>query len=248
MTTVQKAFITAALAIVVATPLFLQNRALAKARSEQSGLVARFRDTQMQAPAPSSVGDTINEANRGRDELERLRREAATLRERMTELSAQAKRLGEAQPAGASPKTAGTPIGETLRLVDSRDAGQATPAALLQTHVWAMLHGDTNRLAQLMALSPETDRLRVQRMFEELRKDAVKGTNAILAETSLGAIRLLEEQPAENNDRWVVSEFVKKDGSVSQRSRIRVRPTVDGWKLVIGIDGQPEQENLNERP
>ena len=52
----------------------------------------------------------------------------------------------------------------------------------------------------------------------------------------------------QNNDRWVVHESVNKDGSVTRRARIRVRPTAAGWKLVIGSDGQTETETVDEQP
>ena len=56
------------------------------------------------------------------------------------------------------------------------------------------------------------------------------------------------ESSPKNNDRWVVHEFVNKDGSIARRARIRVRPTAAGWKLVIGSDGQTETETVDEQP
>lgn len=112
-----------------------------------------------------------------------------------------------------------------------------------------MLHGDTNRLAQLWDINPETDMLIVQRGFEGLQKEVdKKGMEGFLREQSFTEIRLLEEQPAQNNDRWVVSEFVNKDGEIKGKSRIRVRLSDAGWKVVIGIDGQPEEESIGEQP
>jgi RNA polymerase sigma factor (sigma-70 family) len=243
MTALQKILLVATLAIVVATPLFVQHKALTKARAEQSPLFSEVNATPVQTPTTPPVGDIEDRTRRDRQDLERLRGETQTLRARISELSTQAQRLATANSSQRGPAS---PIGERLRLADVHDAGQATPAALLQTHVWAMLHGDTNRLTQLMVLSPETDVLKVQRMFEALSKEATKGMNKILAETPLSEIRLLEDQPAEDNERWIVHEFVANDGSVTRRARIRVRPTGAGWKLVIGLDGQIEEETVGE--
>ncbi len=222
----------------------IQHKALAKARAEQSTLLTEMSDVPIQTPTTPPIGDTYNRTWRDRDELERLRREVATLRARISELSTQLQTLA----AKKSSEVRGTPIGETLRLAEARDAGQATPAALLQTQTWALLRGDTNRLAQLMALSAGTDTEKVQKMFEALSKESVKGIDALLAETPLSEIRLLEEQPAENDDRWIVCEFVTKDGETTRRARTRVRPTYDGWKLVVGFDGQIEDETVEEQP
>jgi RNA polymerase sigma factor (sigma-70 family) len=245
MTALQKTFLVATLAIVVATPLFIQHKALTKARAEQSTLFSEVNATPVQTLTTPPVGDIEDRTRRDREDLERLRGETQTLRTRISELSTQAQRLAI---ANSSQRVSASPIGDRLRLADVHDAGQATPAALLQTYVWATLHGDTNRLAQLVVLSPETDVLKVQRMFEALSKEATKGTNKILAETPLSEIRLLEDQPAEDNDRWIVHEFVAKDGNVTRRARIRLRLTGAGWKLVIGLDGQIEQETVGEVP
>jgi RNA polymerase sigma factor (sigma-70 family) len=245
ITALQKTLLVATLAVVVATALFVQHKALTNARAEQSTLFSEVNATPVQTPTTPPVGDIEDRTGRDREDLERLRRETQTLRARISELSTQAQRLVTANSSHWVPAS---PIGESLRLADLHDAGQATPAALLQTHAWAMLHGDTNRIAQLLVLSPETDVLKVQRMFEAMSKEATKGMNNILAETPLSEVRLLEDQPAEDNDRWIVSEFVAKDGSVTRRARIRVRPAGGGWKLVIGKDGQTDEETVGEAP
>src|SRR5262249_5179548 len=49
------------------------------------------------------------------------------------------------------------------------DVGTATPAALVQTWMWATGTGDTNRLAQLLAFDPETQMDNVQQMLREIR-------------------------------------------------------------------------------
>jgi hypothetical protein len=199
-------------------------------------------------PFPSKAPPTVlpivinDNAERDKQELERLRRQTAALRARIAEFASPARTLA----ASPSSNITGTPIGETLRFGETHDVGQATPAALLQTWDWASDHGDTNRLAQLIECDPETDMWLVQRMFERKKKDAEKGIEALLAEETTSAIRLVEERPAGNDDRWIVEEWMKKDGSVSSRTRIRVRPTGVGWKIVIGIDGQCVEETIEE--
>lgn len=228
-------------AAALTTPLLFQQKAIARARAEQSTLLIRQREFQAQTqPAPAQIVDTGNGAPSDRADLERLRRETAAMQARISELTAQAQRTAATK---LSQNSGGTPIGQTFRYADLRDAGQATPAATLQTFMWAMFHADTNRLEQLIDFDPAADTNAVRKMWEGVNKTfaevATKGTDAMIAEQGSVTFRLLEEQPAENNDRWIVGEEVLPDGTTRDQARLRLNWSANGWRVLIGTNGEP---------
>ena len=141
--------------------LIIQQQALANARAEQSLLQSRFSDLS----APRNVPVTVDAAARDRADLERLRGETTALRARMDEFSAQTQQLAATSLVH---KPGGIPLGEVLRARDARDVGQATPAATMQTFLWAIFHGDTNRLAQLLVMDAKPDNKEAQSVSRRL--------------------------------------------------------------------------------
>jgi RNA polymerase sigma factor (sigma-70 family) len=239
-------------AAALATPLLVQQQAIAKVRAEQTVLLVRQQQAAIQPESASpsaaqrAAGDS---AQRDWADLERLRRETGALQARTSELAIQALLVAQARrpPAttpGHNPNS--TPIGETVQLADARDVGQATPAALVQTFLWAAAQGDTNRLVQLFAGAAGTDAAAVQRAMAEwipqIAAETAKGTNASMP----AEIRLLEDQPAENNDRWILTEAVKADGTLDSRDLVRVHLTDTGWRMLIGTNGLPVSERLSD--
>jgi hypothetical protein len=235
--------------------LLLQQWAIGRARAEQSALRARQQELTghgVPAAQPELPLAAIDAARRDRVDLERLRRETASLRGRIFELSAQAKQLAEAQRAAAAkvPKNiSGTPLGATIAVADARDVGQATPAALVQSWVWAMTHGDTNRMAQLMSLGSDTDTGKIQKLFDEVSKTLAEGGLAAqLEKLASTEIRLLDQQPAGEGDLWLVTEERTSNGGTNTPDRVRIRLTDTGWRLLIGTNGEPVTEKVDIQP
>ena len=229
-------------AIGLVVPWSVQQRALSAARAENAALRS---DASGAAATPATAARTgaDEEAARERADLERLRREVPELRRQLAALPARPDSVPDPKP-GANPSAEPAGPGATIRLTDLSDVGQATPVALLQTHLWAMLRGDTNRLVAIADLPPEADRELFARTLGEMRKESERGEDVILAELPLGGIRVVGEEPAGNGDVWLVHEFLLKTGEVGERARVRVRSTPAGWKLVFGLDSQPVQEHL----
>jgi hypothetical protein len=125
----------------------------------------------------------------------------------------------------------------TVSLKNLRDAGQNTPADFLQTWMWAAAHGDTNRVMQLMALEPGTDLDKVGKAMEDLAREAAAGPEALLAKMPDGEFRILAEQPADNNDRWITVE--SSLGGHNDLQRLLVRFTQTGWRIVVQTNGEP---------
>jgi hypothetical protein len=249
LTKTKLAFAAILVAGALSTPLIVQQQALARARAENSALQARLRDL----PAPSDLTalsvDAEDTAQRKRDELDRLRAEAAALKSRISELAVQTQRAG---PAKLSPKETVTAIGETVKLPQARDVGQATPAALIQSFLSSLLQGNTNRLAQLVEIDPATEPEVLQEKWQEMAQAAselaAEGTNAESGLIGSLEFRLLEEQPAEDNYRWVLTETVRGNGSADTPERIKLRQTGAGWKIVLGTNGEPVSETIGDQP
>lgn len=135
-----------------------------------------------------------------------------------------------------------------MRLAEVRDVGQATPEDLLQSHLFALQRGDTERLRQLMAFDPSSDPEQVRDKLAMIRREREGGGGAGETEQRLAAIRVLGRQPAEQGEVWLVHEYVMKDGTAEQRSRLRMRPSEAGWRLVMGPSVQPVMEILGDTP
>jgi hypothetical protein len=235
----------ALLAGMLVTPLVMQQHAIATARAEQSELQARLRDLPAQTVQPARQPDTIDIVARDRADLERLRVEAAALQTKIAEFSAQAQQLAAAIPGH---KPGGVPLGKALRLSDAQDAGQATPEAALQTFFWAIRQGETNRITQLLVSEPGLDTQRFQEALEELlTKSADMGSDKHAAELENMEVRFLEEQPGENNDRWVVVEGTLPNGMV-RVLRVLLRPSGSGWSQVVGTNGDFVGEQITDQP
>ncbi len=245
----------AVVAVVLSTPLVLQQQAIAKARTEQSALLTRQQDLAIQsAPAtdPEAVLAAADAARRERADLDRLRSETALLRSRIAELTTQAELLAQAQRAAvasAPRSSSGTPLGATISVADARDVGQATPADLVQSWIWAVTHGDTNRMAQLIALSPATDMQKIQKLFEDLQQRIAKeGAEGLIAKDGPTEVRLLDQQPASEGDLWLVTEEINSNGGTNAPDRVRIHLTDGGWRLLIGTNGEPVTEKADIQP
>ncbi len=247
-----KIAIGAVLAGILAMPLMIQQQALAAARFEHSELLARLRGlATLAAEIRSSASEVSIPAAPARAELVRLRRQAAALRGQIAEFSSQADQLLAANPAH---KPGSTPLGDVLSFDTAYDAGQATPAATMQTFLWAMAHGDTNRVMQLMDVEAGTNGQPVQATLEKLSKEFAKESSEMSFDvTTLGKnldkieVYLLEEQPGGNGDRWVIAETVGT-GNEPSISRILFRPSDTGWRWVVGTNGEPVEEDVKAQP
>jgi hypothetical protein len=60
-------------------------------------------------------------------------------------------------------------------------------------------------------------------------------------------VQFLEEQPGENNDRWIVMESTGANGTV-RRSRVLFRPTDLGWRQVVDNNGNIVQQPITDQP
>jgi RNA polymerase sigma factor (sigma-70 family) len=232
-----------AAAAAVATPMMIQERAIARAKADRAELAANGGFEKAEAHVSRTPMTAENPATQS-GELERLRNEIASLQKRKSELTAQAQAMAASRSGGRPSRTVQALAEFSMR--DLKDVGENTPADFLETWMYAALHGDTNRVMQLMAIQPGTDMQKLQRGMEDLKKEAEKGPEALLKDAPT-ELRVLEEQPAENNDRWVVVEAMTDNGR-DDRQKLLLRPTPQGWRIVVETNGDPVTGRVTADP
>jgi RNA polymerase sigma factor (sigma-70 family) len=244
MTKAKIAIGAALLAGILATPLILQQHALATARAEQSDLQARLRNLPAQTAKTAPPAGTVDIAARDQADLERLRLEVPALQGKIADFSAQAQQLAAVKPWH---KPGGKEMGIVFHPSDARDVGQATPEATLQTLAWVALNGgDTNRVAQLYIGDAGVDAQAFQAILGRVMKDLDAMRNDAQLVENL-EIHLLEEQPGDNNDRWIVGEINLK-GVTGKIARVLLRPTDTGWKWVVDDSGNAVLQQIPDQP
>ncbi len=232
-----------ALGVVVAaallSALLWQQHALEAERAEQARLLAQTAASATAAQSdPQTVSFDAEQTARERAELERLRDEAGKLRAQIDEARARAQTTVVAR-ASATRATSAAEI--VIRTADARDSGQATPEALVQSLMWAVSHGATNRIYDMMAFEPGADLKKVESDMKGLRDEVEKARTGMIGPAE---VRILSDQAAENNDHWLTTLETHGDGSVGKPERVRLRLTDTGWRLVIGTNGEPVVERL----
>lgn len=248
MTNTKIALGAALVAGMLAVPLVLQQRVLGAAESDQARLQARLAQQQAQAAVP--IIDTTNKAARDRADLERLRAEAEFLRSRSSEFSAQAKALWEERAARAH-RDGATLIHRFFGLKDARDAGTTTPADTMQTFIAAMMKGDTNRIAELLAVEPQAGGDSSQAVLEKVLKELAQESDHMRNDSQSDQLSqlgfyILEQQPGTNNDQWVVVSTSQLDANGSVRvSRLDFRDGPGGWQWIVGTNGKPVEQTVS---
>jgi RNA polymerase sigma factor (sigma-70 family) len=223
----------------------VQESALRTARAEHMRWVERAAALAPQVDPPASEGPLHVDSRAERMDLDRLRHEVPALRARLRELQALEARTAQ---NGSGTGKSSPPSEGMFWLSEVREVGQATPEALFESHLAALQRGDTNRLAQLAWFDPDTDPERIRGKFESIRRVRDQEVDESSESARLAAIRVLRCEAASDHDLWVVHEYVMKDGTAEQLTRVRVRRVEGGWRLVMGPDVQPVMEFVREMP
>jgi RNA polymerase sigma factor (sigma-70 family) len=238
-----KIAVAAAVAAVVATPVVWQENAIARARAENRALAVqaepldRLRAEQQRLAGLSSASDEAAQAARDRAELERLRRETASLRGQVQQADAALAASRAARAGGAGDQDPAAPKPGFISLQDAQDVGTATPEAMFQTYAWAIRTGDTNRLVALIDFSGEGAARAREAM---LRKGIEKGDNGV---ANMG-FRVIRQVPLDDGDVALVMEM--DEGSAqANRFAARVRRDGDEWRLVMNMQ-EPGGVKLTE--
>jgi hypothetical protein len=219
-----------ALALAAGAGLLLQWQAeaqlrgeIALLREERSGLVRLQAEHDRLVAVQPSAGE-LEQLRGDRAALERLRGELAGLKARADEMARAAERA-------ALPLTP---------LVEMRNAGRATPAAVAETLYWAAANRDPETIAAMLSFEPKLRRA-VDLFFGTLPEDVRTkyGTverliGAFTADelAAAAAMRVVEEMPADGDRMELIVRTQSAAGFARERPLVFIR-TDDGWRLAV---------------
>jgi hypothetical protein len=213
------------MAIGLMTGLAIQSvryASLRKAHRQLQGNVAELQRGLAERSDAGAPGAQAGMTEEERLELLRLRNQAAQLRMATNELQQLRAQVGQAgAPTGGTANTAPTPgVGELVPQERWSFAGDATPAAALQSVFFAMRQGDAKAFLELVSdqAAREFEGKTPEEMTAKLRRDAARITG----------YRILE------NDELSVEESVLViylAGENKQLLPMRMKKVGDQWKF-----------------
>lgn len=228
-----------ALIVVLATVLGWQHHAAGKLRAslaweqaqaqERTRLLAEQQQLIAHQATEAEIADVLAE----RAVVAQLRAQLATMEWRVQEAAA-----ARPDPAAAPPVTRPALTGHVLACQLWQNAGQATPAAALETVLWASAVGDIDALVKLLAFEPEA-RAQAEALFAQLpdavRKEFVSPERLIACLTAkdvpLGSASILNQYPTPTETKVAAQIF--DAGGMQKIALFSLRPEGNDWRLVV---------------
>ena len=231
-------------AVVVAALLGVQRQGLEGLRRTMADERA---NVERRSARLSEETSRQTEAVTDKAELERLRGDREALERLRGEVAALKKSVAETRPLPArkSRTKEGEPPDIAKDIVPStawRNAGYATPAAAIETALWAAAGGDTDLLMKSFILE-ETARRKAEELFAGLSVETRRryaGPEELVAfmtarDVPLEGARIIASKDGSEEVQRVAVQLRNAVGSVRQ-VQIDVRNTKDGWRLVVPGD------------
>ncbi len=228
----------AALALAAAAMLGRQRQTAVGLRAEIAGQRALVREhTRLQAEnqrlaATQATPAELDTLFADRAAVAQLQAELDSLRHRATESAARLEK-GPEQAAPTLPLT-----GNVLAHPLWKNRGAATPAAALETALWASAGGDIEALASLLAFEPDAQAEALAlyaQLPEKLRQEFVSPERlvAVLSakDVPLGSATILGEYPSAV-DTIVSAKIFDAEGQ-QKRLLFSLRAEGDRWRLVV---------------
>lgn len=230
-----------ALPVLVAIGVFAQLQNLRNQRATRNAPAppspATSAPTRLPAPPPAASAVEAEEARA----VSRLHSELAQLRSRIAAREQQLRRSQET----TSLRAAG--LAEAFLSHDAwRDAGTATPVALIETALWAGAGGDVQRMSGLLAFDADAlaaaDRL-LERMPADLRPAGIDG-RGLIALLSVDAVplttaRVVGDFAQEDDDHVLVLQLSPAEDAPAGSKRRTVKlttrqdPATAQWRIVV---------------
>jgi hypothetical protein len=234
----------ALLIAALAIPLALQYRSGRKLSDENAGL----REKTQQLTTLRRENEQLKRFQVDPGELARLRREHFELLKIRGEMDTLRRQANETTKLWADYTRLQTVVSNYeamaeasqarlfVRLTEAKDVGASTPARLMQSWVWAMRTGDTNRVEALWDWPSEAPLAAKQRFLLQIAQATKDGEYVPTEPDAMMGFRVLDLKPAGNGDNDLVVENFTNQGSTRQQT-VRIRHTGELWKVVIGKDG-----------
>lgn len=204
-----------------------QTRQLANVRRENS----RLRALQVNPAELARLRLDHAELRRLRREMEDLQREASAAGELRTNYSRLQAAVSNYQSVAEAAEAR-----LFVRVTEAKDVGVNTPANLMQTWVWAMRTGDTNRIEQLWDWPREAPAAARRHFLQQVAQATKEGDYIPTDPEAMMGFRVLEQKPVSDTDIDLHVENYTNQGTTRQQT-IRLRHEGDNWKVVIGKDG-----------
>jgi len=235
-TKIKTAGVIAAVTLGTGTCVLLQERAVAATRRDNRALdaevasLAGVRAENERLARWEAENQSQIEAQKLRDELLRLRGQAAGLRNQLTEQRRLAAIVNVPSINGALLDAPST----SFRLAAAKDVGTRTPMALLQTKFWARHTGNAERFRELWVEAPNVSEREKKRGLI-LRESSFKRMSGDFRFRDLDdyqELRLLEQTPSEDGTEiQLVTQLRGKAGW--KRSDWNLRRVGDEWRFVM---------------
>lgn len=216
--------------------LHLENRRLehrVAARAAEFGRAAALRRDNRELQAGVQTGPWPAAADMAR-QIADARREVAVLEQHARELAAQQARQTafdrDSLASNRDPRTGLT------RLEFFQPAGRLTPAAAVQTAIWAAMKGDDRALMEATALRPDT-RTKAEALVANLpaetraqwtpEKLAALWMSSVINDVS--ALQITDETYEDPRHAMVNLRIANHD----QPEHVNLRLTSSGWKIIL---------------
>ena len=231
----------AVLTVTVAGLLGWQRHAADGLRDE----IARQRAQGREKTRLAAVNQQLAAAQATTAELERLRADRAAVTQLRAELDSMRRRARESAQAAPREAPATTPasptpsmVGHTLAYRLWQNAGQATPAAAMETTLWAAAGGEIDALAGMLAFDDDARR-QANTLFaqlpEALRKELSTPERLIALLTAkdvpLGGANIVGQFPTPVDTKVATQIF---DATGKQKvAMFSLRADGANWRLVV---------------
>lgn len=221
--------IMAALVVAGATGLVLQNKTNAKLHREVSEQNQAMESLRAENQRLTKTSEELVQLRQEHAELGRLRDETAALRQRE-------------QTHQAVSKSPGGNVNVPVKLVPAgawKNAGQSTPAAAVETMLFAAVAGDVDLFTNGLTLD-EAAKAKADRIFAQLTPDeqakygSPEKLTGLLIAHELGGVAAMQFVSAQERASVtaVTVRILLKDGAYVEKE-FPFRQTADGWRLVV---------------
>lgn len=208
-----------------ASPLRVEREQL---QHEKNGLARlSLEHERLLASQPSKAEQEERRLLEG--EIARWRGEVETLRRRVREEEAVAAVQAERSPVND----------EMVDASNWKNAGRFTPAAALETTLWAAAGGDLDALANSLVLAPEA-RVRAEALLASL-PDSMRASYATpehlialftVKDIPLGSMQVRKQTPRGSDETAVRVRLRSAEGHVKD-AELTLRRDEGGWRLVV---------------
>lgn len=225
--------------VIVAALLVARHRELERLRLETE----RARASSAALAEMQRANAKLAAARVSEQELASLRADHATVASMRNEIAAIERSIEAREQAASLPVR--TASAEPTTLLDGpltakqwRNAGRATPVATVETMLWAAAHGQSGRLVETLAMSPEA-RAKAEAIYNSLPPDLRQEMatperlfGALTAkDVTMQSAEVVAEVPFAQGTMLVLN--LQNADNQSRRVQLRLQPQGDHWRIEV---------------